>query len=88
QKGELVYSQASVEQKELMKMGLVGYAKDVDAAARNQRVTADPVVIPGLQATGEKMTDVIIADRDAQMVLTTAPYTGYLKNGRVMIVYQ
>lgn len=87
EKGELVYSQANVEQKELVQMGLVGYAKDVNAAAKNQRVTAEPVVITGLGATGEKKTDVIISNRDAQVVLTTAPYTGYLKNGRVMLVY-
>ena len=87
QRGELVYSQQSLDQKDLIKMGLVGYAKDVDAAAKNQRVTAEPCVIPGLNAIGEKKTDVVISDRDAQIVLTTAPYTGYLNNGRVMIVY-
>jgi hypothetical protein len=87
QKGELVYSQQSLDQRDLIKMGLVGYAKDVDAAAKNQRVTAEPYVIPGMNATGDKKTDVIISDREAQIVLTTAPYTGYLKNGRVMIVY-
>ena len=87
QKGELVYSSHSIAQQELVKMGLVGYAKDVDAASKNQRVTAEPCIVPGLTATGEKKTDVVISNRDAQIVLTTAPYTGYLKNGRVMIVY-
>lgn len=87
QKGELVYSSQSVEQRDLARMGLVGYAKDVDAAAKNQRVTAEPCVVSGLNASGEKRTDVVISNRDAQIVLTTAPYTGYLKNGRVMIVY-
>jgi hypothetical protein len=87
EKGELVYSSQSVGQQDIVRMGLVGYAKDVNAAARNQRVTADPVVVNGLNATGEKKTDVVISNRDAQVVLTTAPYTGYLKNGRVMVVY-
>ncbi len=87
EKGELVYSSQSVGQQDIVRMGLVGYAKDVNAAARNQRVTADPVVVNGLNATGEKRTDVVISNRDAQVVLTTAPYTGYLKNGRVMVVY-
>ncbi len=87
QKGELVYSSQSVEQQDLIRMGLVGYAKDVNAAAKNQRVTADPYVVTGLSTAGEKRTDVVIPDREAQIVLTTAPYTGYLKNGRVMIVY-
>ncbi|MBU1206491.1 MAG: LPP20 family lipoprotein [Proteobacteria bacterium] len=87
QKGELVYSSHSVGQQELIRMGLVGYAKDVDAASKNQRVTAEPCIVSGLNAAGEKKTDVVISNRDAQIVLTTAPYTGYLKNGRVMIVY-
>jgi len=87
EKGELVYSSLSVGQQDIVRMGLVGYAKDVNAAARNQRVTADPVVVNGISATGEKKTDVVISNRDAQLVLTTAPYTGYLKNGRVMVVY-
>jgi len=87
QKGELVYSSHSVGQQELIRMGLVGYAKDVDAASKNQRVTAEPCIVAGLNAAGEKKTDVVISNRDAQIVLTTAPYTGYLKNGRVMIVY-
>jgi hypothetical protein len=87
QKGELVYSSQSLEQRDLIKMGLVGYAKDVDAAAKNQRVTADPYVIPGMNAAGEKKTDVVISNQEAQIIMTTAPYTGYLKNGRVMIVY-
>jgi len=87
EKGDLVYSTQSIEQQELIKMGLVGYAKDVNAASKNQRVTADPYVVPGLSATGEKKTDVVISNRDSQVILTTAPYTGYLKNGRVMVVY-
>jgi len=87
EKGELVYSTRSIEQQDLIRMGLVGYAKDVNAASKNQRVTADPYVVPGLSAIGEKKTDVVISDRDAQIILTTAPYTGYLKNGRVMVVY-
>lgn len=87
EKGELVYSSQSVGQQDIIRMGLVGYAKDVNAAARNQRVTADPVVVNGMNATGEKKTDVVISNRDAQVILTTAPYTGYLKNGRVMVVY-
>lgn len=87
ERGELVYSTQSVGQQDIVRMGLVGYAKDVNAAARNQRVTADPVVVNGLSATGERKTDVVVSNRDAQLILTTAPYTGYLKNGRVMVVY-
>ncbi len=58
-----------------------------NAASKNRRVTADPYVVSGLTATGDKKTDVVISNRDAQIILTTAPYTGYLKNGWVMVVY-
>ena len=88
QKGEIVYSSLSVEQQDMIKMGLVGYAKDVNAAARNQRVTADPYLATGLESTGEKRTDVVISNRDALIVLTTDRYKSYLKDGRVMIVYE
>ncbi len=87
EKGELVYSASNVGQPELIKMGLVGYAKDVNAAARNHRVTAEPYVVKGLSASGEKKTDMVIPDREAQIILTTERYRGYLKNARVMVVY-
>jgi hypothetical protein len=45
------------------------------------------VVVNCIKATGVKKTVVVFANRDAQVILTTAPYTGYLKNGRVMVVY-
>jgi len=87
QRGEVVYSASNLLQKDALKMGIVGYAKDVDAAKRNQRVTAIPFVVKGVQATGQKRTDVIIGNRDAMIVKGSDRYTNYLKNGRVLIVY-
>ena len=87
QKGEVVYSAVNLLQKDAVKMGVVGYAKDVDAAKKNQRVTENPFVIKGIQATGQKRTDVVINNRDANIVQGSDKYTSYLKNGRVLIVY-
>ncbi|MEW6614184.1 MAG: LPP20 family lipoprotein [Thermodesulfobacteriota bacterium] len=87
QKGELIYSDANLLQKDAVKMGVVGYAKDVDAAKKNQRVTENPFVIKGIQATGQKRTDVVINDRDANIIQGSDKYTNYLKNGRVLLVY-
>ncbi|OIP30711.1 MAG: hypothetical protein COW04_11050 [Deltaproteobacteria bacterium CG12_big_fil_rev_8_21_14_0_65_43_10] len=87
QNGELIYSAENLLQKDAVKMGVVGYAKDVDAAKKNQRVTDKPFVIKGIQATGQKRTDVVINNRDANIVQGSDKYTSYLKNGRVLIVY-
>jgi hypothetical protein len=87
QKGEVVYSAVNLLQKDAVKMGVVGYAKDVDAAKKNQRVTDKPFVIKGIQATGQKRTDVVINNRDANIVQGSDKYTSYLKNGRVLLVY-
>ena len=87
QKGEVVYSTVNLLQKDAVKMGVVGYAKDVDAAKKNQRVTDKPFVIKGIQSAGQKRTDVVINNRDANIVQGSDKYTSYLKNGRVLIVY-
>ncbi len=87
QRGEIVYSAANLIQKDSVKMGVVGYAKDVDAAKKNQRVTATPFVIKGVHATGQKKTDVVINNRDAKVVQGSDRHTNYLKNGRVLVVY-
>lgn len=87
QKGEVVYSTVNLLQKDAVKMGVVGYAKDVDAAKKNQRVTDKPFVIKGIQSAGQKKTDVVINNRDANIVQGSDKYTSYLKNGRVLIVY-
>jgi len=87
QRGEVVYSAANLLQKDAVKMGVVGYAKDVDAAKKNQRVTETPFVVKGVKVAGQKRTDVIIYNQDARIVQGSDKYTNYLKNGRVLIVY-
>jgi hypothetical protein len=88
EKGEVIYSSANMQKEEAVKTGVVGYAKEVDAARKHPRVTETPVVVAALKGSGEKKSDVIISGRDAQVITTTEPALGYLKKGRVMIVYK
>ena len=85
--GAVLYSQASVAEEKLLKMGLVGYAKDVGAARTHFRVSADPIVISGINVAGTHRSDVLINNSDARAIQTTEPAAGYLKKGRVMVVY-
>lgn len=88
EKGAVIYSSANMQKEEAVKTGVVGYAKEVDAAKKHPRVTETPVVVAAMKGSGEKKSDVIISDRDAQVITTTEPTLGYLKKGRVMIVYK
>ena len=88
EKGEVIYSSANMQKEEAVKTGVVGYAKEVDAAKKHPRVTETPVVVAALKGSGEKRSDVIISDGNARTITTTEPALGYLKKGRVMIVYR
>jgi len=88
EKGEVIYSSANMQKEEAVKTGVVGYAKEVDAAKKHPRVTETPVVVAALKGSGEKRSDVIISDGNARTITTTEPTLGYLKKGRVMIVYR
>ncbi|MBM2837773.1 MAG: hypothetical protein HW415_398 [Deltaproteobacteria bacterium] len=88
EKGEVIYSSANMRKEEAVKTGVVGYAKEVDAAKKHPRVTETPVVVAALKGSGEKRSDVIISDGNALTITTTEPTLGYLKKGRVMIVYK
>ena len=88
EKGEVIYSSANMRKEEAVKTGVVGYAKEVDAAKKHPRVTETPVVVAALKGSGEKRSDVIISDGNARTITTTEPALGYLKKGRVMIVYK
>lgn len=88
EKGEVIYSAANMQKEEAVKTGVVGYAKEVDAAKKHPRVTETPVVVAALKGSGEKRSDVIISDGNARTITTTEPALGYLKKGRVMIVYK
>ncbi|MEK6726005.1 MAG: LPP20 family lipoprotein [Deltaproteobacteria bacterium] len=88
EKGEVIYSSANMQKEEAVKTGVVGYAKEVDAARKHPRVTETPIILAALKGSGEKKSDVIISGRDAQVITTTEPTLGYLKKGRVMIVYK
>lgn len=88
EKGSVIYSSANMQKEDAVKTGVVGYAKEVDAAKKHPRVTETPIVIAALKGSGENRSDVVISDRDSRVITTTEPALGYLKKGRVMIVYR
>lgn len=86
-RGEEVYVGQIVTRTNAVEQGVAGYAKDVNAAVNNFRVTDNPAVIKGVQASGAARTDVVIAQADAGSLRDLGRRGEFLQNCRVIIVY-
>jgi hypothetical protein len=86
-RGQEIYVGQVVTRTNAVEAGVAGYAKDVNAAANNFRVTDNPAVIKGVQAAGAARTDVVLGQADAQMLRDLSRRGDFLQNCRVIIVY-
>lgn len=87
QQGREVYVGQVVTRTNAVEQGVAGYAKDVNAASNNFRVTDNPAVIKGLSAAGATKTDVVIGQNDAQSLRQLSSKGDFLQYCRVIIVY-
>lgn len=85
--GQEIYVGQIVTRTNAVEQGVAGYAKDVNAAANNFRVTDNPAVIKGVRASGAARTDVIVGQADAQMLRQLSSKGDFLQYCRVIIVY-
>jgi hypothetical protein len=84
--GKEVYGSAYVSREWAIKYGIVGYAKDVKAAAKLDRVGKTPGQIKALKARGDNATDIVISDTDAADVRSAAQNLKFLSECRVILV--
>jgi hypothetical protein len=87
QQGQEVYVGQVVTRTNAVEQGVAGYAKDVNAAANNFRVTDNPAVIKALSTAGAGRTDVVIGHADAQALRQLSSKGDFLQYCRVIIVY-
>jgi hypothetical protein len=85
--GQEIYVGQVVPRTNAVEQGVAGYAKDVNAAANNFRVTDNPAVIRGLRASGAARTDIVLSQTDAQMLRDLGKKGDFLQFCRVIIVY-
>jgi hypothetical protein len=86
EKGDEVYGSKFVSREYAVDIGMVGYDKDVNRAAKNERVANTPMVVKGIQASGPNKTDVVISSADAQRVHGAAVNMSFLQHCKVMFV--
>lgn len=84
--GQEVYGSAFVSREFAVQQGMSGYAKDLSAAQKNQRVTDNPVTVKGIKTSGAGRSDIIISNADAGKLRGAAENLSFLKKCRVMIV--
>lgn len=84
--GQEVYGSAYVSREFAVQQGMSGYAKDLEAAAKNQRVTDNPLLVKGIKTSGPGNSDIVISNADAAAIRGAADNLSFLKKCRVMIV--
>ncbi len=85
--GQEIYVGQVVTRTNAVEQGVAGYAKDVNAAANNFRVTDNPAIIRGLRASGAARTDVVVGQSDARQLRQLGSTGDFLQYCRVIIVY-
>lgn len=85
--GQEIYVGRVVTRTNAVEQGVAGYAKDVNAAVNNFRVTDNPVVIKGVRAAGAARTDIVLARAEADALRQLSGKGDFLQYCRVIIVY-
>jgi hypothetical protein len=86
EEGRQVYGSAYVTREWAIKHGIVGYSKEVAAAAKLTRVGKTPGKIKAMKASGDNLTDIVISNDDAAAVRSAADNLKFLSECRVVLV--
>lgn len=84
--GREVYGSAYVTREWAVKYGIVGYAKEIAAAAKQDRIGKTPGKIKAVKTHGDNATDVVISNTDAADVRSAAENLKFLSECRVILV--
>lgn len=85
--GREVYGSAYVAREWAIKHGIVGYAKEVEKAAKqSDRIGKTPGQIKAMKAYGSNSTDVVISNDDAASIRSASKNLTFLSECRVIFV--
>lgn len=86
EQGNEIYGSKFVSREWAVEIGMVGYDKDINRARQNDRVTNNPLVIKGMQASGPNKTDVVISSADAALIHQASANQNFLDKCKVMFI--
>jgi hypothetical protein len=84
--GAEVYGTLIVKKEYAVQQGICGYARDLNAAQSNARVTNNPLTVKAIRAQGAGMSEFVIGMDDANKIRSAKENLTFLQKCRVMIV--
>jgi hypothetical protein len=87
EQGKELYAGEILARDQAVQAGVAGYAKDLIAGSRQSRVTDRPLIVKGLKASGNKSTDIVLGAEGVKAIQQSDPTSHYLKQARVVVVY-
>lgn len=84
--GAEVYGSRYVSRDWAVKIGMVGYEKDVNRARTNDRVTNNPLVVRALKVAGPNKADIVVSNADAANIKAAASNMNFLDKCKVMFI--
>lgn len=84
--GAEVYGTLIVKKDYAVSQGICGYARDLNAAQANARVTANPLTVKAVSAQGAGMSEFVISNDDANKIRAAKENLTFLQKCRVMVV--
>jgi len=84
--GQELYGSKYVSREWAVKIGMVGYDKDVTRAKSNDRVTNNPLVVNGIKVIGANKADIVVSNNDAALIRNTAANQNFLDKCKVMFI--
>jgi len=86
EKGAEVYGTLIVKKDYAVQQGICGYARDLNTAQVNARVTANPLTVKAVSAQGAGMSEFVISNEDANKIRSARENLTFLEKCRVMVV--
>lgn len=83
---EEIYGSRFVSREWAVKIGMVGYDKDISKARSNDRVADNPLVVKAIKAAGANKADVVVSNDVAEAIRTAAQSGNFLDKCKVMFI--
>ncbi len=87
EQGKELYAGTVLAREQAVEAGVAGYSKDMVAGSRQARVTDNPLIVKGLKVSGNRATDIVLGEEGAKAIQEAEPTAHYLRQGRVVLVY-
>ena len=84
--GQVVYSVNTLNTKQVITSGIVGYERSVNAAKANSRVGSDPLIISAQDVRGTTKTDLVLANDTAKKVAQVGHNNEIFKKAKIIVV--